>query len=110
LGWHWGREYKGNETHEFDLSDLIDIKGWKATGNRFQLDKFHKVENIKTENSDKLVEEIASESLNQKAEQNHPEQESKDSAKDETINTGTSIELDVKPKPKDDDGSQLGMF
>ena len=39
-------------TDTIDLSDLVDVKGWKATGNRLTQHKFHKVKLIEEENKD----------------------------------------------------------
>lgn len=116
------RGKKGNEYKEFDIIDMIDIKGWKAQGNKFPLDKITKMETISQEISDEqeiLAEESptktdAEEKVKDKKEEPKKSEEpatnsEKESDSDnETFQSGTSVELDIKPKP--DDNNQLGMF
>jgi len=73
------------ETQEFDLDMLIDVKGWKAMGNRLSANKV-----------------LAVRLLESKAEEN-PEPET--SEPQEGLSAGTSIDLDIKPS-----SGQLGLF
>lgn len=82
---------QGKKEHEnIDLSQLIEVKGWKAIGNKFSSDKITKIidksmKEEKTSGKDKAAE-------NQTTKENY--------------NVGDSIDLDIDDK----DSSQLDMF
>ncbi|AWW32807.1 DNA gyrase/topoisomerase IV subunit A [Echinicola strongylocentroti] len=80
---------KGKETEkvEYDLDMLIDVKGWKAVGNRLSS---HAVKSIK------LLEPVKKES---------PAQEQKGDK--DSLEVGSTIDLKIKDE---DDEDQLGLF
>ncbi|WP_158857088.1 DNA gyrase/topoisomerase IV subunit A [Lunatibacter salilacus] len=75
---------KEREEQEFDLDMLIDVKGWKAIGNKLSP---HPIEDISLISSSKEAENETSE--------------------DEDLEIGSTIDLNVK---KDDEEDQLGLF
>jgi len=78
------------ETTIYDMDMLIDIKGWKAMGNRLTNNKVLKVKLLASKVEDdveKFVEEV-------------PNQE-------DGVEAGTTIELSTKPSKPD---NQLGLF
>ena len=78
----------------YNLPSLIDVKGWKAQGNKLTNDKVLKI---------KLLEVDPEEEQRLKAEQDAK-------STDGNLDVGTSINLDIKPKDEDDDKDQLGLF
>jgi topoisomerase-4 subunit A len=129
---------KGVEKKEIDLEEIIDVKGWKANGNKFPFEKFHKLELIASEEEVKQKEEKA-EPIEVDTEEEEPvkelksaeevkpeekpklknEEQSKDKeeVKPKAESKNEQDSEDLKPgtsieldiKPKDDK-SQLGMF
>ncbi len=114
---------KGVEKKEFDLQDLIEIKGWKAIGNKFPVEKFSKIELIQSEEiieeiqdvseseedlkSDSDVKLVVKEDIVEKSDtSSNPKSTNK--RDDEILKPGTSIELEIKPSKED--STQLGMF
>jgi topoisomerase-4 subunit A len=85
------RLQKGKEVEdqEFDLDMLIDVKGWKAIGNKLSS---HPVLEVK------LIESV-------KQESSDPD-EAKDTDEDQDLEIGDTIEFKIK---KDED-EQLGLF
>ncbi|MDO9553916.1 DNA gyrase/topoisomerase IV subunit A [Rhodonellum sp.] len=82
---------KGNETeeHEYDLDMLIDVKGWKALGNRlssFPIKELTLLESVKEEEPENSSE--------------NPDKESDD------LEVGTTVEMKIK---KEDD-EQMDLF
>lgn len=101
-----------NAFQDFQLDELIDVKGWRATGNKFPIDKIKEVtilESSAQENDSKEVvkanEEEASPSIDDLkasiAKEVAEEEEKK-------FDVGSSVDLNVK-KP-DDEKDQLGLF
>lgn len=86
---------KEDEVMEYDLDMLIDVKGWKAIGNKLSI---YPVKEISLMISEKGTEEESSEET----------EESIDGAKspDQQIEVGSKIDL----TPKKDDEDQLGLF
>ncbi|SIN76862.1 DNA gyrase/topoisomerase IV subunit A [Algoriphagus halophilus] len=80
---------KEEEVKDYDLDMLIDVKGWKAIGNKLSS---HQVKDIK------LIETQKSSSENTSAEDTDSE--------DDEIEVGKTIDLSVKK----DDEEQLGLF
>lgn len=76
---------KETEKVEYDLDMLIDVKGWKAVGNRLTS---HMVKSIK------LLEPI--------------KKEEPQKAADDSLEVGTTI--DLSSKEEEDDKDQLGLF
>ena len=129
---------KERSTAEINLQEFIDVKGWKAIGNKLSADKVYTVklkeeivpeveerkekEEDKTEikttpeapketsKSDKKKGKEEVEKVTEKTEtEAKPTKVDEKKEKDESLDAGTTIELDVKPtKPKGDD--QLGLF
>jgi topoisomerase IV subunit A len=81
---------KEQEEVEYDLDLLIDVKGWKAIGNRVSS---HKILELK---------------LQDNSSQKHEEQEESEvRIEDEDIEIGSTVEFKIK---KDDEDEQLGLF
>lgn len=78
------------ETTIYDMDMLIDIKGWKAMGNRLTNNKVLKVKLLASKVEDdveKFIEEVSSD--------------------ESGVEAGTTIELSTKPSKPD---NQLGLF
>ena len=71
------------EQKAFELNDLIDVKGWKAIGNKFPVQGLTNVETIEVKKEEKG---------------------------DKSLHVGDTIELDVKKHDDDDDDDQLDLF
>jgi topoisomerase-4 subunit A len=84
---------KEEEVMEYDLDMLIDIKGWKALGNKLST---YEVKDLSLIESKKAAESKETEG----------EGDDNDSDSDEDLEIGTTIDLSVK---KEDD-EQLGLF
>lgn len=84
---------KEEEVMEYDLDMLIDIKGWKALGNRLST---YQVKDLSLIESKKAVASQETES----------EEDDIDSDSDDDIEVGSTIDLSVKK----DDEEQLGLF
>ena len=80
---------KEQEEVEYDLDMLIDIKGWKAIGNKLSS---HKILDVK------LLDSI---SQKEEGEENSSE------GNEEDIEIGSTVEFKIK---KDDEEEQLGLF
>lgn len=101
-----------NAFQEFQLDQLIDVKGWKATGNKFAIDRIKEVtliESTKPKQEAKPVEK-------QEDEKSTPSIDdlkasiAKEVAEEEKkkFDVGSSVDLNVKKY--DDDHDQLGLF
>jgi len=108
---------KGNKTEEkyFDLDMVVDVKGWKAMGNKLTNDKVKKITLVQNETPAEKAEEKKSDdggqiNSNDKA-VNEP---SGKAGNDEVRTSGDQIEWKVggsNGKKKDeDDKPQLGLF
>ncbi|QCK14993.1 DNA gyrase/topoisomerase IV subunit A [Mangrovivirga cuniculi] len=85
---------KKRSEEQFEIEDLIDIKGWKAIGNKFPLQSVKDIKDI-TPKEEKKSEEPKKE-----------EKGSTDKEKDKDVYTsGDSVDFDG-----DDDKEQLGLF
>ncbi|MBN7816578.1 DNA gyrase/topoisomerase IV subunit A [Algoriphagus pacificus] len=82
---------KEEEVMEYDLDMLIDVKGWKAIGNKLST---YQIKNLSLIESKKAVEE------------SEEDGEESDEDDDEQIEVGKTIDLSVKK----DDEEQLGLF
>jgi topoisomerase IV subunit A len=80
---------KEQEEVEYDLDMLIDVKGWKAIGNKLSS---HKVLDIK------LLDSIS---------QKEGVEENSSEGNEEDIEIGSTVEFKIK---KDDEEEQLGLF
>lgn len=85
---------KQEEQMEFDLDMLIDVKGWKAIGNKLSS---HEVKEIHL---------ISSEPLEHELKQEEPEEEQPEELPKDSIEVGNTISL----SPKKGDEEQLGLF
>jgi topoisomerase-4 subunit A len=87
---------KGNKREEtaLDVDDFIDVKGWKALGNRIPIEKIKKVMFLSPENRNK--DKTKDKTDNQGVEDENG-----------SFNVGQTIELDVN---NDDEKDQLGLF
>ncbi len=111
----------GKVTHKSNLAELIEVKGWKAIGNRFSSEKILKIidQSVRDESvdiSEKGEEERVTNTGNEnKDEKDHKQLEKKSSGQekkpssgtDKTYEVGDTIDLDIDDK-KDKD--QLGLF
>ena len=86
---------KEDEVMEYDLDMLIDVKGWKAIGNKLST---YPVKDISLIVSEKVTEEEANE------DQEISEEESVDP--DQELEVGSKIDL----TPRKEDEDQLGLF
>ena len=104
---------------ELSMIALIEVKGWKAMGNRLTSDKVLKVKLMdplpEVDEEDEEPEEV--DDLNGESEKKDDTKpssegsEKKGGATDKGLNVGDSIDLDVKPKKGDDDSKdQLNLF
>ena len=82
---------KEEEVMEYDLDMLIDVKGWKAIGNKLST---YQIKDLSLIESKKAVEE--SEEVGEESDEDD----------DEQIEVGKTIDLSVKK----DDEEQLGLF
>ena len=82
---------KEEEVMEYDLDMLIDVKGWKAIGNKLST---YQIKDLSLIESKKAVEE------------SDEDGEESDEDDDEQIEVGKTIDLSVKK----DDEEQLGLF
>jgi topoisomerase-4 subunit A len=82
---------KDEEVMEYDLDMLIDVKGWKAIGNKLST---YTVKDIVLLQSEKSAETETS------------EETSEDSVADQELEIGSTIDL----SPKKDEDEQLGLF
>ena len=96
------------EEVEINLEELIDVKGWKAQGNKFPHQEIKGLEYIGGEKyEDEIVEE---------GEASITENENKSEEKPKTdtssgLSAGDSVELEVKkPKKEGENDDQLGLF
>jgi topoisomerase-4 subunit A len=78
------------ETAIYDMDMLIDIKGWKAIGNRLTNNKVLKVKLLASKVEDDIEKVMEEEPL-----------------EDDNVAAGTTIELSTKPSKPD---NQLGLF
>jgi len=85
---------KQEEQMEFDLDMLIEVKGWKAIGNKLSS---HEVKEIHL---------ISSEPLEHELKQEEPEEEQPEELPKDSIEVGNTISL----SPKKGDEEQLGLF
>jgi topoisomerase-4 subunit A len=83
---------KEEEQVDFDLDMLIDVKGWKALGNKLSTYQVKEVSLIAPKKSDEKSDD---------SEEDAVEDES-----DDQLDVGTTIDL----SPKKDDEEQLGLF
>ncbi|WP_339865532.1 DNA gyrase/topoisomerase IV subunit A [uncultured Algoriphagus sp.] len=84
---------KEEEVMEYDLDMLIDIKGWKALGNKLST---YEVKDLS------LIESVKPEA----SKETESEAEDDESDQDDDLEVGSTIDLSVKK----DDEEQLGLF
>lgn len=99
---------------EYDLDMLIDLKGWKAIGNKLSNYPIKKLELIKqkpsTEGPTPKVENTASASEEEEEVSTSSEKVDLDSkSSQDDLEIGSTIDLSPKKKDKDDE-EQLGLF
>ncbi len=85
---------KEKETAEYSLVALIDVKGWKAMGNKFLNGKIHKLTLVSKEEIEQ--------------QEDADEEEEDDSS--ESFNAGSSIDLSEDKDDKKEGKDQLGLF
>ena len=108
------------ETTEIDLAAFIDVKGWKAIGNKLTNEKVLSIDLLEEEPiEDKKQEKEEIEDKPEKVEAKKEEKEEKKEeekkskptdkgTEDKNVDIGSTIDLDVKKKKDKDD--QLGLF
>ncbi|RAI93916.1 DNA gyrase/topoisomerase IV subunit A [Algoriphagus yeomjeoni] len=84
---------KEEEEMEYDLDMLIDVKGWKALGNKLSTYEIKSISLIESKKSDQ-------------SEETESDQDEDDSDADDDLEVGSTIDLSVKK----DDEEQLGLF
>lgn len=118
---------------EYSLVALIEVKGWKANGNRLTTDQVVKIKLIEpkevpVEKSEKVdqepietekgkVEEVKEEKPKKEItppvqkEKKTPDLKSSKGKKEDDLNIGDTVDFDVPPKKDSGDGEeQLGLF
>ena len=95
---------KGKETEEqeFDLDILIDVKGWKAIGNK--LSSYPVLELVLIESNTNTIE--PEEESDSKGDTD-PKEETDTTEAEEDLEIGSTVEFKIK---KDEDKDQLGLF
>jgi len=94
------------------LDELIDIKGWKALGNKFpeqiitSINMVEKEENLPAE---KEAPKLPIDFLEQLKDEVKKEVEEENETKKEGLDIGSSIDLNVEKKKNEDDADQLGL-
>ncbi|MDX5339335.1 MAG: DNA gyrase/topoisomerase IV subunit A [Cyclobacteriaceae bacterium] len=83
---------KEKEVMEYDLEMLIDVKGWKAIGNKVSSNPIQDIQLIESENSQEEEKEDSTSSDGEES--------------NEELEIGSTIDLNVKK----DDEEQLGLF
>ncbi len=116
---------KTKSTATYDLSELIDVKGWKSQGNRFPVQSITSMqvldlpedessEDAAPQQSAAAPEDQSADFIRQLKDEIKHEVESETNhetpAKENGLNVGTSINLDIKKKDDDDSKDQLGLF
>ncbi|TDQ19108.1 topoisomerase-4 subunit A [Algoriphagus boseongensis] len=86
---------KEEEVMEYDLEMLIDVKGWKAIGNKLSSNPVKEIQLIESEKS----------SISSKNEEEDTVDDSEEETEDE-LEIGSTIDL----TPKKEDDEQLGLF
>jgi topoisomerase-4 subunit A len=89
---------KAEEQMDYDLEMLIDVKGWKAIGNKLST---HEVKSLHLIESEQVAEPVAAEEAE---EETSTEELSEDSGED--LEVGSTLTL----TPKKGDEEQLGLF
>ena len=93
---------KEKEEQEFDLDILIDVKGWKAIGNK--LSSYPVLELGLIESVAKVSEpEEETDTIGE----TDPKEETDTSEGEEDLEIGSTVEFKIK---KDEDKDQLGLF
>jgi topoisomerase-4 subunit A len=101
-----------NAFQEFQLDEMIDIKGWRATGNKFAIDKIKEVSVVESSDPEPIVK-AAAPPMDQESDSSIDDLKAsiaREVAEEEKnkFDVGSSVDLNVK-KP-DDDHDQLGLF
>ena len=99
-------------TADFRLEELIDVKGWKANGNKFpeQTITSIKLKEAEDSSSEQKSGTIQPDFIEQLKQEVKKEVENEEHTDDKSAFTpGTSIDLDVK-KDDNDEKDQLGLF
>ncbi|MGK7396870.1 MAG: DNA gyrase/topoisomerase IV subunit A [Candidatus Cyclobacteriaceae bacterium M3_2C_046] len=90
---HQKKDEKETVLHDFDL--LIDVKGWKAIGNRLNYPQIKKINLLESKKKDEESDESF---------------ESDRSDEGKNFQVGSTIELEVKKKDKNEGNEQLDLF
>ena len=93
-----------------DPNSLIDVKGWKANGNRISTEKVIKARFLTADPEPKLKKDTTSSPKPQEsdASDKKTKKPTKSAIKDSGFQVGSTIELDIPSKKDPDD--QLGLF
>ena len=102
---------KGSKsTHEANLAELIDVKGWKAIGNKFSSETITKIIDKSTDNELNDDQEVDEDEITEESKTVYEEKKptsSKNQKSEESYEVGDTIDLDIDPK---DDKDQLDLF
>lgn len=89
---------KSVEDEEVDLAEFIDVKGWKAIGNKLTDEKIRKVELLSWKQPEEPVEESAEEKKGEAEDANFTPKDPKE------------IPFEIEDKRGDGDGEQSSLF
>ncbi len=115
------RDGRKHDTQELSLVSIIDVKGWKAIGNKLSNEKVVKVELLspqEEEREEASAEEIQSVTKAEKVVKPETKQEEKSKSdilaeakkEEKRIETGDTIDLSPKKKDVGDDNGQTSLF
>lgn len=92
------------------LDDFVEVKGWKAIGNKISPNKISKLKLILPEQDENTDESLMKENINNAQEElKLKDKTNKNSEKDKGFDVGSSVDLDPKKKKKGPD-DQLNLF
>jgi topoisomerase-4 subunit A len=102
---------------EVNLSELIDVKGWKVLGNKFgsfyRVSAFEVIE-VEEPEEELVIEENTGDVEEASIEKPNSEDSDTKNSKSDGVKVGTTIEFDVKSEEdkedEDEDKEQLGLF
>lgn len=95
------KEGKSKVSNMVDLDMIVDVKGWRAQGNRLTANKILKVKLLADRAADDVEVDVKEEAKNE------GEENENEDAGAEGFKAGSTVDFNVRPK-KDDD--QLGLF
>ncbi|RJE75146.1 DNA gyrase/topoisomerase IV subunit A [Reichenbachiella sp. MSK19-1] len=98
---------RSKSVKEFELSEIIDKKGWKAIGNKFPVQNILSVTEIVVEQS---IPDSSSTAELDALKESIKAEVKKEEKTGEGYDVGSSVDLDTKKKGDKDEKDQLGLF